>query len=145
MGENSVETIATPPPSLYAVSTFLALSLTFIHILPHTSYFLDTDLKQFQSLEPRPRSIYDVLDHSGAKTEPVSCKDKPKKNKSPKMVSTTLIISVFFCFFFKLNFIHSLSYPAPHNTFFLFTGKRNQTTPARRHVRISLWKLLSEG
>lgn len=57
MEENSVETIATTPPSFYA------------------------------SLEPRPRSIYDVLDHSTTKTEPAPCKDKPKKNKPPKMVT----------------------------------------------------------
>lgn len=29
MGGNSVETIATTPPSVYAVSIFLVLSLTF--------------------------------------------------------------------------------------------------------------------
>lgn len=76
------------------------------------SYFLDTDLTIFQSLEPRPRSIYDVLDLSAAKTEPVSSKDKPKKNKSPKMVSTTLLICLFFSFsFFEKIELQNIFFP----------------------------------
>ncbi|KAM9362645.1 NFAT activation molecule 1 [Symphorus nematophorus] len=37
----------------------------------------------YASLEPRPRSIYDVLDHSAANTKPDQSKAKPKKKKKP--------------------------------------------------------------
>lgn len=83
-----METVATPPPSFYAVSLkILFLSLPSIIFLPRVSYFLETDSRQFQSLEPRPRSIYDVLDHSAAKAEPDPREDKPKKKESHKTVS----------------------------------------------------------
>ncbi|GLD66374.1 uncharacterized protein AKAME5_001777000 [Lates japonicus] len=36
----------------------------------------------YASLEPRPRSIYDVLDHSAANREPDQTETKPKKNES---------------------------------------------------------------
>ncbi|XP_026159079.1 uncharacterized protein LOC113128181 isoform X3 [Mastacembelus armatus] len=38
----------------------------------------------YASLEPRPRSIYDVLDHSAANTEPDQQKAKPKKKEPSK-------------------------------------------------------------
>lgn len=44
----------------------------------------------YASLEARPGSIYDVLDHSAANTQPEQRKAKPKKDKIPKpMVQTT--------------------------------------------------------
>ncbi|XP_039677200.1 uncharacterized protein si:ch211-243a20.4 isoform X2 [Perca fluviatilis] len=41
----------------------------------------------YASLEPRPRSIYDVLDHSAANREPDQSKAKPKK-REPKETMT---------------------------------------------------------
>lgn len=41
-----------------------------------------TSTSFYASLEPRPRSIYDVLDCSAASTEPDQSKAKPKKKKS---------------------------------------------------------------
>ncbi|XP_030004061.1 NFAT activation molecule 1 [Sphaeramia orbicularis] len=43
----------------------------------------------YASLEARPRSIYDVLDHSAANTQPEQRKAKPKKDKTPKPVVQT--------------------------------------------------------
>ncbi|XP_044045982.1 uncharacterized protein si:ch211-243a20.4 [Siniperca chuatsi] len=43
----------------------------------------------YASLEPRPKSIYDVLDHSAANKEPDQSKAKPKKNKPPKTMAQT--------------------------------------------------------
>ncbi|XP_023145930.2 uncharacterized protein si:ch211-243a20.4 [Amphiprion ocellaris] len=43
----------------------------------------------YASLETRPRSIYDVLDHSAASREPDRRKPKPKKKKPPKTVAQT--------------------------------------------------------
>ncbi|XP_050926628.1 uncharacterized protein si:ch211-243a20.4 isoform X2 [Lates calcarifer] len=45
--------------------------------------------EQQESLEPRPRSIYDVLDHSAANREPNQTETKPKKNKSQKTTEQT--------------------------------------------------------
>lgn len=44
----------------------------------------------YASLEARPRSIYDVLDHSAASREPDRRKPKQKKKNPPKMVERTI-------------------------------------------------------
>ncbi|XP_070782941.1 NFAT activation molecule 1 [Enoplosus armatus] len=43
----------------------------------------------YASLEPRPRSIYDVLDQSAANREPDQSKAKPKKNEPQKTMAQT--------------------------------------------------------
>lgn len=47
-------------------------------------------MRYSQSLEPRPRSIYDVLDRSAVNTGPDQRKDKPKKKKPQNTVSANL-------------------------------------------------------
>lgn len=98
-----MEAITAPSTSFYAVSTFLLISMTF-HLNGTTSYlssafpapfytflyFLETDMRYSQSLEPRPRSIYDVLDRSAVNTGPDQRKDKPKKKKPQNTVSANL-------------------------------------------------------
>lgn len=72
----------------------------------------------YASLEARPRSIYDVLDHSAANTQPEQRKDKPKKDKPPKPVSIHLSITchmetVYYCLW-VLFFLHR--WRKPHKT-----------------------------
>ncbi|XP_040891455.1 uncharacterized protein LOC121180265 isoform X2 [Toxotes jaculatrix] len=43
----------------------------------------------YASLEPRPRSIYEVLDHSAANREPDKKKAKPKNNEPQKTTAQT--------------------------------------------------------
>lgn len=65
------------------------LHLPWIYMF--TSIFLGNWYEIFsQSLERRPRSIYDVLDHSAANREPDQSKAKPKKKEPQKTVSVNL-------------------------------------------------------
>lgn len=90
--------VTSPAASFYAVSTFLFIStlchfISILHPSLHTPYFFFiflSNLKRSQSLETRPRSIYDVLDHTAVNTEPEQRKAKPKKKAPHKKVREIL-------------------------------------------------------
>lgn len=76
--QDRADVISSPSTSFYAVRSFV-LSNSF-----HLHYLISAHLPLcFQSLEPRPRSIYDVLDRSATSTEPDKSGAKPN-NKAPK-------------------------------------------------------------
>lgn len=47
-------------------------------------------MKNLQSLEHRPMSVYDVLDRSAANTQPDQHKDKPEKKKPQNKVCASI-------------------------------------------------------
>ncbi|TDH16083.1 hypothetical protein EPR50_G00016310 [Perca flavescens] len=58
----------------------------------------DPSTSFYASLEPRPMSIYDVLDHSAANREPDQSKAKPKKRKPKETASVNFWCFVTFCY-----------------------------------------------
>lgn len=70
------------------LSSSVSFTWTSLHSCGHFEHLFGhwhEDL--FQSLEPRPRSIYDVLDSSPARRENDQDKAKPMKKEPPKKVS----------------------------------------------------------
>ncbi|KAM7394151.1 hypothetical protein PAMP_020970 [Pampus punctatissimus] len=55
----------------------------------HVDVITDPSTSFYASLEPRPRSIYDVLDNSAANREPDQSKTAIKTNETPKMTVQT--------------------------------------------------------
>ncbi|XP_029293859.1 NFAT activation molecule 1 [Cottoperca gobio] len=56
---------------------------------PNMDVILAPSTSFYASLETRPRSIYDVLDHSAANEEPDQSKAKPKKREPQKKIPQT--------------------------------------------------------
>lgn len=113
LNEDHVAEITASSTSFYAVRNFLFIStdryisVFCVCLIPHLhvyTFFIflgNWCVKCSQSLEPRPRSIYDVLDISVANGEPDQSKAVPKTKKTPKTVSvifwpfvTSSVISV---------------------------------------------------
>lgn len=110
--DNNVDVITSPTTSFYAVSTFLLISVKDRHrfhlnstarrnICPpaplHVHCYMSKLYGKFsQSLEARPRSIYDVLDHSTVNREPDRSKAKQKKKEPGEPVSVDFSCFVMF-------------------------------------------------
>lgn len=112
--EDNMDAITAPSTSFYAVRTLFLKRIetdafhlnstnTILFCRPSSLHsrsfftFVDNVLQNFfQSLETRPRSIYDVLDHSAAKKEPNQRKAKPKKKEPQEKVSVDFRLFVTF-------------------------------------------------
>ena len=103
-------------------------------------FFLENWYEIFsQSLEPRPRSIYDVLDHSAANIKPDQSTDKPKKKKKP----SNMVSMNFKCFVtFFLLAVENTNVGDPSSS--SSTDGANHTTPGWRRIWICLWELLNQ-
>ena len=129
--DNDVHAVTSSAASFYAVSPFLFIATLchFISIIypfhSHSIFFLIflSNLKQSQSLETRPRSIYDVLDHEAANKGPEQHKAQPKKKTPHKEVRE--ILRWFITFYLSKKICCDLSHTYS-------TDGANNTTPGRR-------------
>ena len=138
MEEDNIDAITAPSTSFYAVRTSLLTRHILFRLNGTTFIFVGNWYEKFsQSLETRPRSIYDVLDHSAANRKPEPSKAKPKKKEPKPTVSVKLSCFVTLCVISgkQLN-ICDLSSTSS-------TGGTNHTRPTWRRIWVCLWELLN--
>lgn len=132
--QDNVDVITSPSMSFYAVSAFI-LMLNYTNTSMCT-YLLENNMRYFQSLDPRPRSIYDALDCSATNPVPDQSRAKPKNVVPPNKVSFLLrgtfhVIHVYIDFTLIINNCVWHYHPS--------TGGADCSDPARW---VCLWELL---
>lgn len=95
-------------------------------------------MRYFQSLEPRPRSIYDALDRSTNNTVPGQSRAKPTNKVPQNKVSFIFKPIYFYCIYVYICFTLILNNCIWHHH--PSTGGSDCSDPARRWV--CLWELL---